>query len=213
MISGRGLRRIVALGLMVIALAGCGIPLDAEPREISRDALPPELVDTASTQATVAGDAETRMVTFYMVRSDENGMDALVPIRTDISRPTASADLPKAVVEALVATRPSDLGQADLVNALSRDIQVRSAVVGDDGVLDLDLTDLETTEIAMQRLAIAQLVFTLTDLAVPQIDAVRFSVDGREVAVPVEGKVIPAGTPVRPGDEPSLVAERTSPTS
>ena len=142
-----------------------------------------------------------------MVRSGDNGMDALVPVRSEIERPATTADLPRAVVEALVATRPADTGPSDLINALSRDIQVLSTVLGDDGVLDLDLTDLGMAESAMQRLAVAQLVFTLTELAVPRIDAVRFSVDGREVAVPVEGKVITAGTPVRPDDNPSLVAE------
>jgi spore germination protein GerM len=77
-------------------------------------------------------------------------------------------------------------------------------VVGDDGVLDLDLSDLGEAEGTMQRLAVAQLVLTLTDLEVPPIDAVRFSVDGHEVAVPMGAKVVPAGTPVRPGDDPDL---------
>lgn len=194
------------MALLLVALSACGIPQDAEPREISRDALPPELVDPASTQATLDGDADTRMVNFYLIRSGPNGMDDLVPVRSQIERPTTGTDLPGAVVAALVALRPADVDQGDLINALSTTIEVRSAVVNEDGVLDLDLSDLGEAEGAMQRLAVAQLVFTLADLAVPRIDGVRFSVDGDEVAVPMGTKVIPAGTPVRPGDDPSLVA-------
>jgi spore germination protein GerM len=90
------------------------------------------------------------------------------------------------------------------------DVQVRSTELGDDGVLDLDLTNLGKVESALQRLAVAQIVFTLTQLVDPGIDAVRFSVDGTEVAVPIENGVAPAGTPVTRDDEPSFVGRPTT---
>ncbi|HEY6532672.1 MAG TPA: GerMN domain-containing protein [Acidimicrobiales bacterium] len=210
-IRPRGRAALAALGVLVVALSACGIPEDAEPREISRENLPPELVDPASTQPALDGDVESRMVTLYLVRANAPGDEELVAVPTEIPRPQMNSELPRAVVEALLAARPAELGQADLVNALSASIQVLAATIGDDDVLDLDLSDLGGTESSMQRLAVAQLVFTLAELTVPRIDAVRFSVDGEEVAVPVEGAVIPAGTPVRPSDDPSLMPATTLP--
>ena len=187
-------------------LAACGIPEDSKPREISREALPPELIDPASTDTSVPNDAATRFVTLYLVQGDDTSGDALVAVRREVAVPEDTADLPRVVAEALIAAGPDELGRADLVNALPSDVQVRSAVVGDDGVLDLDLTNLGNVESSLQRLAVAQLVFTLTDLTVPQVSAVRFSIDGEEVAVPLEGGVAPAGTPVGRDDEPPLLS-------
>jgi spore germination protein GerM len=203
------------LGGLVAALAllgGCGIPEDSKPREISREALPPELIDPAAvaTGAALPSDADARFVTLYLVQGDDTSGDALVAVRREVAVPAATADLPRVVAEALIAASPEQMGRADLVNALPSDVQVRSAVVGDDGVLNLDLTNLGNVESSLQRLAVAQLVFTLTDLTVPQVSAVRFSIDGEEVAVPLEGGVAAAGTPVGRAEEPPLLSGPTT---
>jgi spore germination protein GerM len=203
---------LAGLVASLAVLAGCGIPDDSKPREISREALPPELIDPSSTDTSVPNDAATRFVTLYLVQGDDTAGDALVAVRREVAVPAETADLPRVVAEALIAAGPDELGRADLVNALPSDVQVRSAVVGDDGVLDIDLTNLGNVESSLQRLAVAQLVFTLTDLTVPQVSAVRFSIDGQEVAVPLEGGVAPAGTPVSRNDEPPLLS-RPSPTT
>jgi spore germination protein GerM len=200
--------RWLLAGLVAAAslLAACGIPEDSKPREISREALPPELIDPASTDTSVPNDAATRFVTLYLVQGDDTAGDALVAVRREVAVPKDAADLPRVVAAALIAAGPDELGRADLVNALPSDVLVRSAVLGDDGVLDLDLTNLGNVESSLQRLAVAQLVFTLTDLTVPQVSAVRFSIDGEEVAVPLEGGVAPAGAPVSRNDEPPLLS-------
>ena len=77
-------------------------------------------------------------------------------------------------------------------------------------VVDLDLTNLGTVESSLQRLAVAQLVFTLTELRSPAIDGVRFSVDGTPVAVPVENGVAPPGAVVGRDQELSLVPSTTT---
>jgi hypothetical protein len=189
------------VGLLAV-LASCGIPQDAEPRQISRDDLPPELADQAATQSTLDGDANSRTIALYLVRDGDRSDDDLVAVPYDLPR-MANADLPRAVVEALLAARPSDLGQPDLVNALTTTRGVRSAALGEDRVLDLDLDGFDGSG-SSRRLAAAQLVYTLTELVVPPIDGVRFSVDGTPVAVPVEGGVVAAGMPVRPSDDPRL---------
>lgn len=198
-------RGLVGLVLVTSFIAACGIPQDSEPREISRDALPQELVDPAATQSTLEGDADSRMVTLFLIDASDREVPRLVAVSTEISRPANTGEIPRSAVEALLAARPAEVARPELVNALSSSIEVRSATLGDDDILDLDLSDLGGSEIAMQRLAIAQLVFTLTELDVPRIDGVRFSVDGDAVAVPVAAGVVPAGTPVRARDYPSLV--------
>jgi len=206
-VTSRG--SLLAVLLLVLAVvAGCGIPEDSKPREISREALPPELIDPASTDTTVPSDTATRIVTLYLVQGDDTAGDALVAVRRQVVSPVDNADLPAVVATALISVSPEQLGRADAVNAIPSDVRVRSAVLGADGVLDLDLTNLGNVESSLQRLAVAQLVFTLTDLSVPQVGAVRFSIDGKEVAVPLEGGVAPAGTPVGRDDEPSLLATR-----
>ena len=190
--------------VLVAVLASCGIPQDAEPREISRDDLPPELVDQTATQSTLDGDADSRTVTLYLVRGGERTSE-LVAVPFEIPR-TTNADMPRAVVEVLLSASPASLGQPDLVNPLSMTTDgVRSATL-EDTVVDLDLDGLNGSGSA-QRLAVAQLVFTLAELMVPRVEGVRFSVNGSQVSVPVERGTVDAGVPVRPTDDPGLAPD------
>ena len=87
-------------------LAACGIPDDSKPREISREALPPELIDPASTDTSVPSDAASRFVTLYLVQGDDTAGDALVAVRREVAVPADTADLPRVVAEALIAAGP-----------------------------------------------------------------------------------------------------------
>ena len=189
---------------LVAVLASCGIPQDAQPREISRDDLPPELVDQTATQSTLDGDADSRTVTLFLVRGGERTSE-LVAVPFEIPR-TTNADMPRAVVEVLVSASPASLGQPDLVNPLSTTTDgVRRATL-EDTVVDLDLDGLNGSGSA-QRLAVAQLVFTLTEMMIPKVEGVRFSVNGTQVSVPVERGTVDAGVPVRPTDDPALAPD------
>ena len=204
-----------ALVVVVLVLAAsCGIPTDDGARPISRDALPAELLDPAATSTTVtAVGTDKRQAALYLVRAGQTGDEGLVAVPAEVVRPPANDELPAALTTALIAARPDDLGRSDLVNALPADAQVRSATVGVDHVLNLDLTNLGNVRSSLQRLAVAQLVFTLTELITPRIDAIRFSVDGQLVAVPIEGGVANPGQPVMRGDEPSLLESTTTTTT
>lgn len=196
---------LVAVALLALVLGGCGISSDGEPREISRQQLPAELIDPDSTDTTLPLEdgSSNRVVTLYLVETDEAGTERLIGVRRAVPVPDDDDDVPAAVARALIAASPERLGRTDLVNALPPDAEVLSAEIDDDGVLLLDLSELGSVESALQRLAVAQLVFTLTE-ASPRIQAVRFTVDGEPVAVPVEDGVAAPGTPVRPSDDPSL---------
>jgi spore germination protein GerM len=207
-----GSPRRLLLGLVAasVVLGACGIPEDSKPREISRDDLAPELIDPASTGTSLADDVASRFVTVFLVQGSDTGGDALVEVRREVAIPEEMDDLPRVVADALISASPEELGRADLVNAVPSDVQVRSAVIGPDGVLDLDLTNLGNVDGMLQRLAVAQFVYTLTDLTVPQISAVRFSIDGQTVAVPLEGGVAAPGTPVSRAEAPSLLPDPTT---
>jgi spore germination protein GerM len=193
------------VALVATLATACGIPEDSKPREISREALPPELIDQ-SAETSVPGDDQLGYVTLFLVRADDSGEEGLVAVRRAVPVPTDQADLPRAVVEALIVASPEELGRTDLVNAVPSDVQVRSAVVVEDGVLELDLTNLGNVESSLQRLAVAQIIFTLTALDDPAIRGIRFSVDGQEVAVPIADGVAEPGTAVGRRDEGALRA-------
>lgn len=192
--------------LAVVVLAGCGIASDDAPRDIPRAALPESLRGTtATTVPTEPGAA--RLETVYLVRSDGGvAGESLEPVVVSVGDSGQREAIPRAVVEALVNARPDALGRSDLINAIPPNMEVRAADVRSGGVLDLDLTELATVEGSLQRLAVAQLVFSLTQLVEPRVDAVRFLVDGQPVAVPVERGTAPAGQPVSRADDPTMLS-------
>jgi hypothetical protein len=203
-------RRLAVVVVTVVAtlatLGGCGIPEDGQPRDIADAALPPELADPGvSSTAVGGGEGSLQEVDLYLVRTDGSSGEALVPVPRTIRLPSSRDAAARALTEALITSSPELLSEPDLVNAVPSDVQVHSAVVRDDGVLELDLTNLGNSQSQLQRLAVAQLIFTLTGPERLGIDAIRFSVDGAEVAVPIEGKVAPPGTAVGRADEPSFL--------
>jgi spore germination protein GerM len=213
---GRRLAAVtVAAAVALGALAGCGIGEDEAAREIPNGVVPESLrQDTSPTTTGPDDPGRARKATIYLVRSDRAAMSSsLEAVEVDVSAPGSEDELATLVTEALVQARPDALGRPDLLNAVPPGMQVLRAEVASDGVLDLDVTELDAVEGSLQRLAVAQIVFTLTGLS-PRIDAVRFSVEGTAVAVPVESGSIAAGQPVRRSDDPSLLARsRSSATS
>lgn len=201
----------VAAVLVVTALAllaGCGVPGDDKPREISRDALGPPLKDRSPTTSAVRGGpaVPTHAETGYLVRTSDTGdNERLEAVPIDVANPTEQGNLVTLVIERLIALKPDQLGLAGLVNAVPSDTQVRSATVGPDGVLQLDLANLGNIESSLQRLAVAQLVFTATGIESEGVRSVVFSIDGQPTAVPTETGTATAGTAVSRADYPKFL--------
>jgi spore germination protein GerM len=203
---GRRWPAIAALVAVLAAMAGCGIGTDEAAREIPAGAVPESLrQDTSPTTAPPEDPDRARMVTIYLVRSDRgSAASSLEAVEVPVPTSGSVAESAAAATVALALARPDSLGRPDLLNAVPPGMQVLRAEMTSDGVLDLDVTELDAVEGSLQRLAVAQIVFTLTGLTT-RIDAVRFSVEGAAVAVPVENGSIPAGQPVRRSDDPSLL--------
>jgi hypothetical protein len=201
-------RLVLALVVVAVVTAGCGIPTDDQPRDIPEQALPPPVRDRATSSTTSSTrPSSAQQVELYFVREAgaSQAVDRLEPVTAPIAAPTNQAELPRLVIEELIRARPEDFGLAGIaVNALPSDTIVLNAALNE-GVLDLDLTALGIDNPRL-RLAIAQIVFTACEgITSMDINAVRFSFDGEPAAVPTEaaGTVQP-GTAVSPSDYPQL---------
>jgi len=200
----RGSLAVLAVAVVVglVGLAGCGIPSDGKARPIDREALPAQLVGTPTTTTPSGPSALNQNATLYLVTT-ANDTERLVPVSAEIANVTDQADLPRLVIEQLIAQQPkASGGSSDVTNAIPPTVTVLSATVNDH-VLDLDLSDLSSVELTRQRLAAAQIVFTATELA--GVDAVRFWIDGQPGAVPLDDQASTAGQAVSRSNYPSLL--------
>jgi spore germination protein GerM len=198
------LTRGVATLLVVVAAgvgqAGCGIPSNDSARPIDRNALPPQLVSTATTAAPRPS-ALNKKATLYLV-SMIGASEKLVPSTVDIANVVDQHDLPRLVIEHLIAQQPTTGGSAtDQANAIPSTVSVINVSINE-GVLELDLSGLSSVELTRQRLAAAQIVFTATEM--PGVRAVRFWIDGQPGAVPLDDQASTAGQAVSRTDYPSL---------
>ena len=199
--------RAVALGgavILTIVATACGIASDDKPRALDANDLPAALAANPSgTTIPGPGTDSRQSVKLFLVETKGEtemlvGQFAAIPVVTDFSQ------LPRLVIEQLIAQQPGNApgGHSTLINAIPPTVQVLDATVNGN-VLDLNLSDLGSVESARQRQAAAQIVFTAT--ALPGIDAVRFSIDGAETAVPLDDQMSVPGQPVTRLDYPKLM--------
>lgn len=197
-----------------LALAGCGsIPLDESPRVIARDRLPEALVEPTTTLPPGVDPGQSGVNADLFLFLDSAAEQVLVPCAVPTSAGGSVEARARAVVERLVNLDPVESEDCadDLTNAVPSNLvvlSVRLVVERDGNVLDLNLdrVGLSGIEATQQRRAIAQLVFTATD--VPGVSAVRFLADGDPISVPVEGRSANPGDAITTADFPAL-AQRT----
>lgn len=153
----------------LLAVVGCGVPLDDSPRAINR------ATSTTQPAATTSPTGAVSSVVLYFV--DEDG--ALRPYEQDVRyEPTVqdavSTLLASQVSEPLTTRIPPGTGLTD-------DLEV------DGDLVRIDLTS-EIDEITgdAQKLAFAQIVFTVLEF--PQYERVAFSVEGEPVNAPTDGE-------------------------
>jgi spore germination protein GerM len=203
------LRRVfVVVAALVFGAVACGIPSDDEPRAIPEAAVPeqarePRGSGTSSTTALPSAQTQDQMIYLVGGSTEQPRLVAVsvpVPVHTDASR------LAQATIQQLIGTQPEDVGRSgEVTNQIPSSVQVLGATVGADGVLELNLTDaLSQVESARLRLAIAQIVFTATELRSSGINSVRVLINGQAASVPTQGGSADAGQPVSRADYPDL---------
>ena len=203
-------RVVIVVAAVLIGAAACGIPSDDEPRSIPEGALPEQVREPGGTGATstTSRTGATSEQTLYLVSAEAE--ERLVPFPGQVLSADPS-QLPRLTLEALIQTRPENVGLAGVAtNQLPSDVQVIDANVQPDGVLNLNLSSLGI-ESSRLRLAMAQIVFTATDLRSSGINSVRVSIDGELAAVPTQSGNADPGTPVSKSDYADLDPQITLP--
>jgi spore germination protein GerM len=165
--------------ILIVALSGalatgCGVPTDDEASSIPAERVPYGLLEPELTPSVPTSEVPeaARSVDVYFVREDQ-----LAPMPRSVRQVE-----PARLLAALLAGPSSDEEAQGVRSAVTPDGSVGS-VRGEAGIVDVDLgTDFTELATAEQRLALAQLVFTLTEA--PTIEAVRFTLDGRPTSVP-----------------------------
>jgi len=195
-------RTIVVVGLL---LAGCSVEPQGDFERISPGDIPfglaspvtvPESTTTTSVATLESSDVVNQPVDLFFVAST-----SVVRVQRNVVSPATVAQ----VLALLAEGPPNDPAYAGLRSTLPTEFQAEVAVIR--GVAQVDATRLFLTALppADQRLAIAQIVLTLTSR--PGVGQVIVTVDGEPIAVPRgRGDLVEAGTPVTFDDYANLIA-------
>lgn len=175
--------------ILALALASCGVPEEGRFIPIGQSQVPDALMvttTTASTTTTVAVAPENTSTTVADVLYDSVELFFVSANRVVRSeRRIVSPATPTQVLDTLLAGLDAQTESAGLRSALPRGltatIDVRRGVAKISSTAPF-LSELEPSD---QRLAIAQLVLTLTRR--PGIGQVTFSIDGVDIQVPRGG--------------------------
>ncbi|MCY3786391.1 MAG: GerMN domain-containing protein [bacterium] len=164
------------VGLLAVA-AACGVPQDPAPRILDASVLPEELAEPATTTTSTEAPVPRQAVSLYFV--DGEGLGA--PAERDLATPAG----PVAALEALIAGPTEAEASGGLTSVIPAETVILSSELTN-GVLRVDLAAgaLEQIEGELQRLAVAQLVFTATELA--GVDWLWVLIEGQPRALPTD---------------------------
>jgi hypothetical protein len=166
-----------ALVALVVAAAGCGVQDDSAPRPLEAADVPFDLLAPGTSVAKPdTGEGPTRAVWFV----DNNGL---------LARGERALEAPVTVAEILESLLEG-VSDAEANNGLRSNIASGTRLLGVEGPVDglvtVDLSgEILTVSRELQRLALAQVVFTATGLA--NVDRVLFEFDGERAEVPGAG--------------------------
>jgi spore germination protein GerM len=175
----RRLAVIVVLAALPLATAGCGVDEEASAHRISRQAVPPELLEPATTTTTTTTPpavtvttAPLQSVTLYYVRADR-----IVRVQREVDTTLATLGL-----LTLLSTAPAASDAATGMRTALPPKAVTSVSVSG-GIAAVDLATPFTEGSARdQTFAFAQITYTLT--ALPGVGLVSFTLNGAHVDVP-----------------------------
>ena len=192
-------RRAIPIALVFVALvlsaAGCGGGTQSSPDKLSVDAVPFGLLDptTSTVPSTTSPPAKYPFLAYFM------GPDGVVPVvRVASTKPT-----PGVAGKALVAGPTREEVQVGIRNTIpKRSVGRFGGLANGTVAIDLNPAFLDVSG-QSQKLALAQIVFTMTSLK--GVRQVRFLLDGQPTTVPrINGTI--TNKPVRRSDYQSTRA-------
>jgi hypothetical protein len=179
----------VLLVALVAVVGACGVQDDAHPREIATEDVPFDLLAPATSIANPdTGEGPVRAVWFV----DNDGLLARG------ERPLEGPVTVESILTALLA----GVSPAEQANGLRSNIASGTRLLGvegpTDGLVTVNLSgEILTVSRELQRLALAQVVFTATGLL--NVDRVLFKFDGKAAEVPGAGDEL-TSAPLRRAD-------------
>ena len=188
-------RARLAIAIVVLAgfLCACGVSTQSQPDTIAPADVPFGLAERASKSGTTTSLPGRHSWDLYFVVDD-----SLVRVTHSSEAKPSPAEVLRQLVDG-----PEDVEREQgLRSVLPPAVAVRRVVV-DDGLATISLDGSTASLITSdeQRLAIAQIVYTVTSL--PHVDRVRFVVDGRPSEVPLgDGRL--SDRPVARADYPDV---------
>ena len=200
--SARRIRPILALVLVVMATAACGISTASTPTIIPRanvpfDLLNPRLPGNVTPVSTTVPPAVAAPEEIYLVAPSQH----VIAVSRDVQLPATLTDILGALLEGPTSAESSAGLQSFLTGT---NTQVSASVAG--GVATVDFTGNPVQVVGPnQTLAIAQVVFTVTQQA--GVTGVLFEIAGKPTDVPTaSGAQVPG-----PVDRTSYLPQAPTP--
>ncbi|MGE3620347.1 MAG: GerMN domain-containing protein [Acidimicrobiia bacterium] len=165
---------LLSLLAVLAASVGCGLAEDARPRALSEDDLPAGLVNDSTT--TVAPGSGQPVTIYVAVQTADEARLARITRRVEDSMSVSER------LRVLLAERPTKEEQDEgLVSLIPEATQLLDVSITDDRAqITIDLSaDLNTVQGQQLRLALAQLVWTATEIDELKTAAVRFQIAGQ----------------------------------
>jgi hypothetical protein len=175
----------------MLALAGCGVPVDRAPSALPRKGVPFGLLQPSprSTTSTSVSPVE-RPVPIFLVTTSGHLFEVTRQM------PAAQESLAN-VLEALVGGPTNSEADAGLESAVPTQTVVLGATVGTDDVATVNLGGTFGQLVGQAQIqAVAQIVFTAA--AQPGVSGVTFELAGKAADVPVaSGALVPVADPAQ----------------
>ena len=161
-------------GVVLVLVGACGVPTDDDPRALPAERVPFGLLERSAegVEPGVPGAGTRRTV--YLV----NAENRLVEVSKEVPFPGEAQDTMRTLLEG-PDTEDLEEGLISLIPPGTLLLDVEGPV---DGVVTIDLTGNLPTEGEGLRLALAQIVYTVT--AIQGVDRVLFELNGQPREVP-----------------------------
>jgi spore germination protein GerM len=175
-------RRLIGVVALVGVLGACGVQGDDHPRKVASQDVPFDLLASGTQSAPAQADQGVGRTLWFV---DNSGF--LARGQRQLAMPVTPSDILTALLQGVT--------DAEANNGLRSNIPSGTKLLGVDGpsedLVTVNLSgEILTVSREQQRLALAQVVYTVTGL--PNVDRVLFEFDGKPTQVPGRGDELTA---------------------